>query len=222
MLTIVCCALFVTAGFWQLDRARQKIERLKTLDDANRAAPEVLRTRIDNADALAWRKVAVEGVFIDAGTVLVDNKVSRGVAGYHVVTPLRPAASMRTVLINRGWVEAPRDRAKPPPVLAPTGRVRVEGIATQPPTKVFELGTPNTAELVWPNLTLERYAQAKEIALEPILVLQTNDLGDGLRKEWDLPGSGADKNRSYAFQWFTFAALAVALYVGFSLKRISQ
>ena len=41
------------------------------------------------------------------------------------------------------------------------------------------------------------------------VVRHSSDTGAGLARDWVEPGSGADKHRAYAFQWFAMAAAAV-------------
>jgi surfeit locus 1 family protein len=72
---------------------------------------------------------------------------------------------------------------------------------------------------VWQNLRLDRYRAWSKLELQPIVIQQTNDAGDGLVREWDRLDAGADRHRGYALQWFSLAALAVVLYVVLNLKR---
>jgi cytochrome oxidase assembly protein ShyY1 len=66
---------------------------------------------------------------------------------------------------------------------------------------------------VWQNLTLERYRAAVPIALQPIVIQQDNDLGDGLRREWAAPDLGTNTHYGYAFQWFALAAAILVFYL---------
>jgi len=44
-------------------------------------------------------------------------------------------------------------------------------------------------------------------------------LPDGLARAWPPPDSGAQMHQSYALQWYSFAALSVALFVVLSFRR---
>ncbi|MBU4499244.1 MAG: SURF1 family protein, partial [Gammaproteobacteria bacterium] len=82
-------ALTLWLGNWQSERAETKRAQQAQYDAAARDAPihvgKVLRTR----DDLLYRKLEVRGVFDDRHAILLDNRVVDGVAGYHVLTPLR-------------------------------------------------------------------------------------------------------------------------------------
>jgi len=75
--------------------------------------------------AACWSETAccmqleVQGVFDDAHTILLDNRVMNGVAGYHVLSPLRIAGSELAILVNRGWLAAGRSRERIPLQPAP-------------------------------------------------------------------------------------------------------
>jgi cytochrome oxidase assembly protein ShyY1 len=59
--------------------------------------------------------------------------------------------------------------------------------------------------------------------VEPALACKGEECGDlledGLRREWTVLGSSADKNRGYAVQWFSLSALALGLYLWFQWWR---
>jgi surfeit locus 1 family protein len=47
------------------------------------------------------------------------------------------------------------------------------------------------------------------------IVIQTGDTSEGLRRDWSVVASSADKNKGYAFQWFALSALMAGLYLWF-------
>jgi surfeit locus 1 family protein len=217
--TAVFCAVTISAGFWQLDRAAQKRERHLAIESAKEAVRIDLNQEVIGNSAISWQSVRVSGEYLAAETVFIDNRVFLGKPGYHVVTPLRIIDSRRVVLVNRGWLAGSPARDEPRVSTTPTGVVGVEGLLTLATERAFELGTFEPNARVWPNLTLERFAKGRGIAVEPYLVLQTNDAQDGLVRAWEMPASGAEKNQIYAVQWFSFAALAIILYIALNLRR---
>ncbi len=58
-----------------------------------------------------------------------------------------------------------------------------------------------------------------ETLLPPVLLLDA-DSGPGYLRDWQAPGISPERNFSYAFQWWSFALLAVAMFVGLNLKRV--
>ena len=161
------------------------------------------------------------GTFDPNGLVLLDNRVRSGQAGYEVVMPLRiEGEGGMHVLVNRGWVKGSGDRSQLPQVVTPAGAVHVTGLALVPGKHIYELSPQTPAGTVWQNLSLERYREQKSYALQPIMLQQTNDTGDGLVREWPTPARSIDVHRSYAVQWFALALLIAIAYVGFALRRV--
>ncbi len=217
--TVVFCGVTIAAGFWQLDRAVQKRERHHAIESAQRSVSIDLNRDTPGSAAIAWQSVRVTGEYLAAETVFIDNRVHLGKPGYHVVTPLRMMDSRRVVLVNRGWLAASPTREEPRVSATPPRIVGIQGFLTPAAERPFELGTFEPNARVWPNLTIERFAKGRGIPVEPYLVLQTNEASDGLVRAWDLPASGAEKNQIYAVQWFSFAALALILYIALNLRR---
>jgi surfeit locus 1 family protein len=206
-------------GNWQLERAAYKLDLQQRMDLAQRGAPLRLPPEPAAADALVYRRIEAQGEFQPALTILLDNRVHEGVVGYEVVTPLRLTPGDRHVLVKRGWVKAPRTRQELPQFPTPAGTVRVEGIALPPSTRYLELSPQTVSGPVWQNLDLERYAAAYGVQLQPLLLQQSNDSGDGLVRAWRRPDTGVDKHRAYALQWFVMSALIAVLYLGFHVRR---
>ena len=172
--------------------------------------------------ALLHRRVAAVGRFDDAHTVYLDNRVHGGVAGYHVLTPLRIAGGETAILVNRGWVATGRSRAQLPAVGVPAGRVRVEGLATDPDSRYVELASGSERGRVWQNLDFARYRALYGAPLQPVLLLQTTDTGDQLVRDWPRPDAGVAMHTSYAFQWYSLAATLAILWLGLNVKRLRR
>jgi surfeit locus 1 family protein len=206
-------ALTTALGIWQLARGNEKSalsERVKAAQNGPRIA--IPSTPI-NADDVAWLRVEVRGRFAAEKTVYIDNRVLHGVAGYHVVTPLKIEGGERYVLVNRGWVAAAADRRTLPVIATPPGLVQVTGLATVPSERQFELSTRVAEGNVWQNLTLARYRATVPIDIQPVVVQQEDDADDGLKREWSVIGPSPDRNYGYAFQWFAMAAAILIYYL---------
>jgi surfeit locus 1 family protein len=211
-------ALAAAAGGWQLDRAHEK-ERLQQAYDRGAAEPAVVLSAAPaEAQTLLFRRIEATGEFVPRKAVLLDNKVLAGVAGYHVIVPLRIADSPKHVLVNRGWVAAGADRSRLPDVRTPVGSVTVIGIAVLP-GRFLELSAAETTGPVWQNLTIERYRRIMQLDIQPVVIEQHNDLGDGLARSWGRPDFGVAKHYGYAAQWFSLCGLIAFLYAFFHVKR---
>ena len=84
-------ALFVALGMWQLDRAAQKRDMSAEFERrGNTAEVDLNQAGVNHSAALAGRRTAAAGRYRDA-SILLDNQVHRGRAGYLVYTVLYDA-----------------------------------------------------------------------------------------------------------------------------------
>lgn len=215
-------ALTLALGNWQFGRGNQKTALAERILSANSGAPIVLPAAEIKSEDVLWRRVEVHGRFEPKYTVFLDNRVSNGVVGYHVVMPLRIADSERYVLVNRGWIAGTDSRSQLPQLATPLQEVTVKGLATVPSKRFLELSTKVAEGNVWQNLTLDRYRAAVPIAIQPIVIEQENDTGDGLRREWSEPDMGIQMHYGYAFQWFALAAVILIFYLVVHVRKRTQ
>jgi surfeit locus 1 family protein len=218
-------ALTISAGNWQSRRAAEKIERQRLMDERGSAAPLVIGERSLIAPDVEWRTVTITGRPMTEQTVLLDNRVYRTRAGYHVLTPIAPTGGGPAVLVNRGWIAGAASRDAPPAIPALVDPTTITGVAVAWPTRSFELKSvvpeaPRGQAPIWQAVTLERYRDATRLTLQSVLVQQVNDTRDGLVREWPAPATGVEKHRMYSLQWYSFAVLALVLYVVLNLKRV--
>ena len=174
------------------------------------------RAEEKRAAAAALESVSLTGTFLSKYTVLLDNKLHAGKAGYEVVTPLQAGGG--AVLVNRGWIEAPKTRERLPEIRTPPGAVRIGGWKVDRLPHVLEAGA-GPAGPVRQNLDAAAYARETGLPLQPYVVLQREGPDDGLVRDWPPPDTGVQTHESYALQWYSFAVLAVILAVVFSFRR---
>ncbi|HTQ73902.1 MAG TPA: SURF1 family protein [Burkholderiales bacterium] len=208
----------IALGDWQTRRAEEKLAAGRMLDEATRGP--VLQVPSARAEAAPFerRRVAARGVLIARDTLFLDNKVLHGSAGYQVVTPLRPEGGGTHVLIVRGWIAA-GDRSRLPDVPTPAGVQTIEGLAVVPSARFLELAPEVASGRLRQNLVLSREEKNLGITLQPFVIEQTSEANDGLVRAWERSDTGVERHRSYALQWYSFAALAATLYVVLGFKR---
>jgi len=199
------CAAGIGLGNWQTERAADK-----------------------RATAAAQVPLKLRGELLAQHTLYLQNRPHHGKPGYYVVQPLRQADG-RNVLVLRGWSAV---NALPP---APRGEVILEGVRRQSLPRVLEVGTPDArtatdagraAGNVRQNMTVEEYAAWSGLALEPYVVEQRSGLvvtqlpapPDSLARDWPRADAGAEKNDSYAIQWYSLAALSLILFLVLNFK----
>jgi surfeit locus 1 family protein len=205
-------------GNWQLDRAQEKARLQQRMEQGARAPIHLGAAKVDPAD-LVYYPVEARGAFDVKGTVYLDNRVHAGVPGYEVVTPLRLDGGRMHVLVIRGWVSGGATRDRLPEVTTPAGQVQVEGVAVPGDPALFELSREVRSGRLWQNVTVERYAEAFGLELQPIMIRERNDLGDRLLREWKRPDAGIDRHRAYALQWFSLGVGVAVLYAVLNVRR---
>lgn len=206
-------------GNWQSGRAETKRALQARYDVAIQEAPIHMGSTLLDRDSVLYRKLEVRGVFDAAHTILLDNRIYKGVAGYHVLTPLTIDGGSLAVLVNRGWVAVGRSREQVPLPPTPSGQVQIEGMAVDPHSRYLELMHTAPQDRVWQNLDFARYAATTRLTLQPVLLLQTSPLPDGLQRDWPRPDTGVSMHVGYAIQWYSLATTLAVLWLVLNVKR---
>ncbi len=242
---VLLVVLFIALGQWQWNKATVKGD-LQTLLDARSAEPPVtLPGALLDAEALRYRQVVARGRYEPERQILIDNRIHREQAGYHVLTPLRIEGSEMRVLINRGWIPALAEHSQIPQVGTPEGEVEISGMAMVPGSRFFTLadeaenteraGGQGQWQRVWQNLDLARYRQRIGVPLQPIVIQMgahrksdeksaekpdnTDNPSGGFVREWPRPDERLEKHLSYALQWWGFAATTLAIWLFTTFRR---
>lgn len=222
---LLVIALTASLGAWQLRRADEKRAIQARTEAAAHAEPVVVPAEPAAANTLDGRRVAVRGRLVAGRTVFIDNRTRKGIAGFHVVTPVRIEGSDLHVLVLRGWVARdPRDRTRLPEVASPDGVVVLEGLAESTIPQAIELGdgaAPGPGERIWQNLTFDAFERWSGLRLQRVLVRQQGEpaFADGLARDWIQAGGDVGKHLGYAFQWFAMAATTACLWAYFTFFR---
>ncbi|HET7596089.1 MAG TPA: SURF1 family protein [Burkholderiales bacterium] len=208
-------ALTAALGVWQYQRGAEKAARAERIEHLAQEPPVHVPDRLLDPNGVELRRVEASGVYEPRYAILLDNRVWHGVAGYHVIMPLRLGNGGRYVLVNRGWVAAGSDRSRLPHIATPGGTQTVRGRAVVPGRHFLELSSQVAQGRVWQNLTIERYRDAMPIAIQPFMIEQENAGApdDGLTRDWPAPDTGVERHYGYAFQWFALSVVIVVFYV---------
>ena len=231
--TLLAVLLTARLGFWQLDRARQKLDLQEQIASRTALAPvplAALARDAVSAEGQFFRPITLRGRWLTERTVYLDNRQMNARQGFFVVTPLL-LADGDAVLVQRGW--SPRDfsdRTRLQPLATPGGEVLVTGRIAPPPSKLFTLGGAESGA-IRQNIDLVGLAAETGVALRPLSVQQTGSaltadaakpalpVDDGLLRQWSAPTVDVGKHHGYAFQWFALCALITGLFVWFQLLR---
>lgn len=229
-LVILAALVCVRLGIWQLDRLAET-RTFNTHVYAVRAMQPLDLPAQDDLTTMEWRAVRLRGTYDFENQVAIRNQFNGDQFGYHLIAPLH-LSDGTAVLVDRGWIpadgnSAPADWRK----YDQSGQVALSGVVrlseTNPP-----LGgasdptlTPGQTRLdFWIFVNVERignqlpypvlpdYVQLDPNPNQtdpPIPFQPTLDLSEG-------------SHQSYAYQWFTFAALFLIGYPIFLNKQESK
>lgn len=222
LLALAVAAGCIQLGNWQHGKADRKAAAQALLDHGMQDGTIQLAGTPVDAEALRARQVVVRGRFETERQFLVDNRIQRERAGYHVITPLRIEGSEMRVLINRGWIPAADRHSDIPDVPTPVETVELRGTATLPGQRFFTLGTEPATKAwqpVWQNLDLARFRSLAPWPLQPVVIQLDPASPAGFGREWPRPDERLERHLSYALQWYGFAASAVLIWMALGWRR---
>ena len=204
--------VLVYLAFWQVSRADEKQQLLKTYDQRKIDAPITLAELSKSADQL-YVRVKVTGEYDNRSPLLLDNRVRRGRPGYEVISPFQTTEG-QWLLVNRGWVEASLDRSVLPEITEFTEQVVLTGYLYQSPGKQIMLGEDNWAvgagAKVIQNAAPDKVSEKLgNIFYDYHLRLRADSPG-AYETGWIIVNVQPGKHTGYAVQW---GALALALII---------
>lgn len=221
---IVIAAMIVMAGLgnWQLDRLEQR----RAYNAQLLAKLESDPIRIDGGplpDApanLVDRKAIVNGRYDYDRQIAIKNQTYQGQPGAFLITPFVIDGSDRAILINRGWVpfrEGTPERwaqFQEADVLSLDGYVQ----KSQSLPEGSSTGSIDQPQREWFGLDIEKIQPQMPYTLMPVYVDAAMEAG---RHPTTLPiriqpvtELNEGSHLSYAIQWYAFALIAGAVYIG--------
>ena len=208
-LAVLSAAIFVRLGAWQLERLHERQARNAIVRRQQASAPSPLESLPRDTGAAHYRPASVRGRLDYEHELVATNRTRRGSPGVELITPVRIAGSDTAVLVNRGWVYAPDG--------ASVDRARWREGDSTALTGYVELYAPDagaTASTADPRIV--RRVSRQEVAskvpypVAPYYLVATGGPTSSthpVRRE--IPVLDDGPHRSYAVQWFFFAAIAL-------------
>lgn len=225
LLTVVVVGIFAALSVWQYQRATYKSQVAQAVVEQSAQAPLNLNQTPVDWPTQRFHPATVSGQWEANSTVLLDNIVQHGKAGYHVITPLR-LANGQHVLVNRGWIDVGADRKVLPAIPTPQGDVQLSGTLDAPRSQpVFLFGTmaaDTEGNTRWLYLDVAHFAQKFDYTLAPYLLLQTTQASDGLRRDWPTHSNKAGMHIGYSIQWAAFGLMVLIAYFKMNFRKINK
>lgn len=210
VIAFALAALFVRLGFWQLDRLAWRRALNAEVASHINAPPVPIDELPRDSAAMRYRRVQLQGVFDYANEVVITQRIRGGSPGVHLLTPLRVPGRDTAYLINRGWV------------YSPDGKDFDQALWREADTAtVLAFALPATsADSNAPGLTSPKLMRSLDFTVVqkgmpyPIASVQLVQLGDTSPKgnippRLIPPPATEGAHKSYAWQWFSFAAIAI-------------
>ena len=209
--------LFFSLGLWQIERGQSKTNLLDDFEKKILEKPSYI-----NQKSQKWDRVYVEGKWDGSKQILIDNVISRGIAGYKVLTPLRMKETDQLILVDRGWIKQNTYRDQLPDIKLIQIDEVVSGILEIP-----ELGLVLSDDLVskeWPKIS-----QTKNLGvikneyyenIFPMILLADPTLKNSLEYIKITPTNMTPiKHYGYSAQWFLMFIVLCFMYVWYGYKK---
>jgi surfeit locus 1 family protein len=224
LITIAGCTLFFSLGLWQLERAAYKDSIEQKFE--TRLEGDYVRMNIRRALAdIEFRKLELHGNYDQRRTMLVDNQLYHGRAGYHVLSPFELSDSEDIVLVNRGWIAVGNSRERLPAIEPPAMSGIARGIASIPGEDPFRMGQVSLRDS-WPQLVpfidFESMQEKFDGRLLPLILWLGPEQPGHYVREWDPVWLKPEKSRAYAWQWFAFGAVSLILFLVLNLRNENE
>jgi surfeit locus 1 family protein len=222
--TALLLALFVSLGYWQLGRAREKQALIESFNEGGETTVALGPDAVDGLPR--YQHVSALGRFEPGRQILLDNMPSsEGRPGYRVLTPLRRTDGGSLLLVDRGWVPLGPTREQLPDVSVTADAREVSGTLDglpEPGVRLGPAGTPGDSG--WPRVlnfpTRDDVESALGEAVESRILLLDPGRPDGFERVWrPALGFGPERHLGYAIQWFALALTLVVIFIALSLRR---
>ncbi|HNR92791.1 MAG TPA: SURF1 family protein [Dokdonella sp.] len=227
VLLLAGLGVFITLGFWQLDRAHEKDALLDAFAADAAQAPLTLADARRRAASMPYPRVRVHGRYDPLRSYLLDDQVRDGRQGLLAWAVFEPDGGGPALLVNRGFVARGSDGKQPVLPAVETGEVELSGLYASPPGGGLRLGgnaLPRQSR--WPKSTI--YIDTAEIAqdigraVDTRVLLLDADPASGFMRAWTPQIIPPERHRGYALQWFSFAIAAIVIFIVLHWRRASN
>ncbi|MEX0951771.1 MAG: SURF1 family protein [Gammaproteobacteria bacterium] len=224
LLTLLVFPLLLALGFWQLDRADQKLQLQDEFQARYQAERVDLNAFVEIPEDMFWRPVRAAGRYLPL-RYLLDNQVVKREAGYKIYAVLDLSGKPECLLVEQGWVPAGSDRRLPPDLEAAVSAADIQGRAIPEPATGILLAEHRLEPLTEKLFRAQRIdttelSQHSGCKLLPFL------LQPGSTSQADplagMPGIGRERHLGYAFQWFALAATLLVIFIVVNTRKTAE
>jgi surfeit locus 1 family protein len=216
--------VFSYLGTWQLKRASEKAALLAAYAKSEQDAPISLEEARRRTASEQYPHVRTMGQIDPVHSYVLDDQIRDGRQGVLVYAVLQPEDGSKALLVNRGFLPRVRGAALPPLPSISSDLQPYTGLYAPPPGTGLRMGGDALLKQTsWPKLTI--YIDPDEISkdigkpLDDRVLLLDADPASGFEREWTPQILPPERHRGYAFQWFSFAVAAIAIFIVLHWRR---
>ncbi len=221
LFSAVFLTIFLSLGFWQLDRAVAKKQLLATMAE-RQDAPGVNIGDLAEKTPIDGEPVQLAGRYDEKLRLLLDNRVVDGRVGYELMVPFEDHSGV-VALVNLGHVPMTSlDRARLPvlPEL-PTEEIKIRGhvyinqlpvpsqnVSGAGPIYIVQVAEPQVLETVIGRPLFQHVIHLE--AADP----------NALPRYWPVTTMLPEKHYGYAVTWFAMALAVSIAFLVFTFRRV--
>lgn len=224
LITLAVIASCLWLALWQSQRGDEKAALAEQQLARQALPPQPLAEVLASTDPSGF-PLLLHGNIDNQHTLLLDNRIVDGVAGYHVLSPLHTDDG-HWLLVNRGWLPGGTDRRTLPEIPPLENPVTVAGVSYRYSDRVLTLAEDDLSAPSWPlriqKVDIDALADllgvdlaAVEIRVDPQALLES---GDQLLRRWHDARLGPERHYAYAWQWLAIALAALAVFIAASMR----
>ncbi len=203
---------FLWLGFWQIGRLRVRQAANASLAARAIAPPSTISQLPTDTAKAHYRRVSLAGTYDYASEIVLTLRSRDGSPGVNIVTPARLAGTDSALLVVRGWVYSPNGMTVDLTRWREGQQLNGNGfVETYPPAREgHNLSPTHSNAYRW----LDRVALEKrfQYPLKPYYVVLTSPPADTTKDtppRLHVPPMDEGPHKSYALQWFSFAAISI-------------
>ncbi|MBV6522277.1 MAG: hypothetical protein MNPFHGCM_02423 [Gemmatimonadaceae bacterium] len=198
----------IRLGFWQLARLGERRARNAVVEARIAAAPASFDSLPRDSSA-RYRRTRIPGRFDYDNEFALTGRPRGGSPGVYLLTPLLVANTDTAVLVVRGWVYAADSKSVDLDQWREADSTTIDGFAD-----MFTLAAGPVSVVDFPRgirvADYDSLGTRLPYPIDPIMVVETGDSTQAANRpaRLTLPALGDGPHKSYALQWFAFAAIA--------------
>ena len=221
--TILSLLTLLSLGSWQVYRLIWKNNLISNY--LNKFNNEIIyyNNKFDFKEEFEYRRINIEGKFLNDKEILVIGKTFEGNAGFHLLTPLI-TKNKKVILINRGWISEKYKFQNSRKFTIIKNVILVNGIIRKPQNKGYFVPENDPIGNFWftikpreiqKALKLDNYDFEKNFYISSVRSSKKLSLPIGVS------GTPNFRNQhlSYAITWYSLALVLLIIYLTFHYKE---